>query len=430
MTGHLHQDMTHAFAGPDGAAIRARHGAMMVRAVEAARRLAGDAQHGLAAIVASARRRDDLAPAREAVARLANGADAVCLFGVGGSSLGAQAIAQFAGWRTPGTDGRINGLAFHAFDNLDAQSLKRALETLDLKRTRFLVVSKSGGTAETLLQSLAASHALKKAGLDPARHMLAITETTDNPLRRLATALGAPILEHDAGVGGRFAVLTLVGMVPAMLFGLNPEQLRAGAMAEWRAFETAAATSSAIVAAAHAAAAMESGAVHEFLMWPYGDRYERLAHWWRQLFAESIGKGGKGAAASCALGPVDQHSQLQLYLDGPPGRFITLIDGCSKGALALDEALAVKAGISLQKGEGPERLVAAQFRATAETLARRGRPVRILKPGAHNEEALGTLFMHFMLEVILTCSLASVDPFGQPAVEEGKALARKYLSEA
>lgn len=430
MTQLVHQDMKHAFVGPDGAAIRAANGPMLARAYDAARHLAADQTHGLAAIVASARRTDDLPAARDAVARLADGADAICLFGVGGSSLGAQAIAQFAGWRTPGTDGRINGLAFHAFDNLDAQSLKRALETLDLKRTRFLLVSKSGGTAETLLQSLAASHALKKAGLDPARHMLAITEATDNPLRRLAGALGAPTLEHDAGVGGRFAVLTLVGMVPAILFGLDPEKLRAGAMTEWRAFEAANDKSAATIAAAHASAALESGAIREFLMWPYGDRYERLAHWWRQLFAESIGKGGKGAAASCALGPVDQHSQLQLYLDGPPGRFITLIDGCSTGAIPLDESLAAKAGIALQRGEGPERLVAAQFRATAETLAHRGRPVRILKPDAHNEDTLGALFMHFMLEVILTCSLASVDPFGQPAVEEGKALARKYLAEA
>ncbi len=427
MTGLFQQDMTHAFAGADGSAIRAQFGACSTRAAEAARRLSADKSHGLASIIASVRRRDDLVLARASVDRFAEGADAICLFGVGGSSLGAQAIAQFAGWRMPGTDGRVNGLAFHAFDNLDAQSLRRAFETLDLKRTRFLVVSKSGGTAETLLQTLAASHALKARGLDPAAHVLAITEPTDNPLRRLATTINAPVLEHDTGVGGRFAVLTLVGMVPAILFGLDPAKLRDGALAGWESFESV--DLRAVQGAAHAAAALESGTIREFLMWPYGDRYERLAHWWRQLFAESIGKHGKGVAAACALGPVDQHSQLQLYLDGPAGRFITMIDGCSKGAVALDEKLAARAGIVLQPGEGPERLVAAQFRATAETLARRGRPVRILKPVQHDAQALGALFMHFMLEVILTCELAGVDPFGQPAVEEGKALARKYLAE-
>ena len=128
------------------------------------------------------------------------------------------------------------------------------------------------------------------------------------------------------------------------------------------------------------------------------------------------------------MGPVDQHTQLQLFLDGPGGALFTLIDCATKGQGPLMPAEdANRLGLSYLAGRRLGDLIAAEARATAESLARRGRPVRRITVDTLDERALGALFMQYMLETILMGKLMGVDPFDQPAVEEGKVLARKYL---
>lgn len=153
--------------------------------------------------------------------------------GVGGSSLGAQTLAQLAGFGVPAHTGARNEPRFHFFDNLDPLTFANALDSLDLKKTRFLLVSKSGSTPETMIQTLCAIEALKAAGEGKhlKHHFAAITIPGDNPLRRLAEAEGFPVLDHDPKVGGRFSVLSNVGLLPAMLFGLDPLKVRQGAAA-------------------------------------------------------------------------------------------------------------------------------------------------------------------------------------------------------
>jgi glucose-6-phosphate isomerase len=162
---------------------------------------------------------------------------------------------------------------------------------------------------------------------------------------------------------------------------------------------------------------------------PYVDRLGWFGFWFRQLWAESLGKQGHGTTPIRALGTVDQHSQLQLYLGGPRDKLYTLITAPSAGvgrvvgrAVIGDPALAYLADHSL--GD----LLDAEARATYETLARNRRPVRLIALERLDEEALGELFMHFMLETMLAAHLIGVDPFDQPAVEEGKVLARQYLA--
>lgn len=374
-----------------------------------------------------ARRRDDIAAAEGVVRHLLNNTSDLCILGTGGSSLGAQAVAQLKGWRTPGVGDRIGGTRFHFFDNLDGATWAHALATLDLKTTRFLVVSKSGGTGETLMQALSAAEALKAAGGEKylKHHFAVLTEPTDNPARRFAEAIGAPTLEHPLDIGGRYAVLTLVGMLPALLFGLDAVKIREGAEAVWRDVLSGEALPGQGAALAIAAAKAGYG---ELVLMPYGDRFERFGAWWRQLWAESVGKDGQGQAASAALGPVDQHSQLQLYLDGPNVRAFTVLSAApDTSGPKPDAAFAEKIGAGYLGGHAIGDLVAAQTRATAETLARRGRPVRTMSVRTLDEYALGGLFMHFMLETILAARLMGVDPLDQPAVEEGKRLARAYL---
>ncbi len=377
------------------------------------------------------KRRDDIAAAEPVVKHLLTNTTDLCILGTGGSSLGAQAVAQLKGWRTPGTGDRLDGRRIHFFDNLDGETWARALGSLDLKTTRFLVVSKSGGTGETLMQALSAVEALKAAGGGKylSSHFAVVTEPTDNPARRFATEIGAPLLDHPLDIGGRYAVLTLVGVLPAMLFGLDPVALREGAEAVWDALlaDDAAAPAD---GAALAITAADAG-FGELVLMPYGDRFERFGAWWRQLWAESVGKEGKGQAASAALGPVDQHSQLQLYLDGPNVRAFTVLSAAAEAAgHRPDAAFAERIGAAYLGDKALGDLVAAQTRATAETLARRGRPVRTMAVETWDERALGGLFMHFMIETILAARLMGVDPLDQPAVEEGKKLARAYLGQA
>ncbi|MFO1236169.1 MAG: hypothetical protein U1F24_03955 [Alphaproteobacteria bacterium] len=160
----------------------------------------------------------------------------LCLLGVGGSGLGAQAVAQLKGWRTPGVMDRIGDMRFHVFDNLDGATFAHALTALDLRTTRFLVVSKSGSTGETMMQALAAAEALKAAGGGKylAQHFAVLTEpTANNPARKFAEEIGAPALDHPLDIGGRYSVLTLVGLLPALLLGLDAAAFREGAEAVW-----------------------------------------------------------------------------------------------------------------------------------------------------------------------------------------------------
>jgi glucose-6-phosphate isomerase len=148
-----------------------------------------------------------------------------------------------------------------------------------------------------------------------------------------------------------------------------------------------------------------------------------------QLWAESLGKDGKGTTPIGALGPVDQHSQLQLFIAGPRDKLFTVIttDRAGKGP-RMDKDLSNAAGEGGFAGKTIGDLVAAQGRATAETLAKNGCPVRTLHLPQIDEESMGELLMHFMLETIIAAHLLGVDAFDQPAVEEGKVLAKKYLT--
>jgi glucose-6-phosphate isomerase len=163
----------------------------------------------------------------------------------------------------------------------------------------------------------------------------------------------------------------------------------------------------------------------------YADRLERFTRWYVQLWAESLGKDGKGTTPLAALGPVDQHSQLQLFMAGPRDKLFTVLTVAPDGrGPRMPEDLAKLAGEPDFAGKTIGDLVAAQGRATAETLAKNGCPVRTMRLDCLDERHMGELLMHFMLETIIAARLLGVDPFDQPAVEEGKVLAKRYLKEA
>ncbi|MEJ0075504.1 MAG: glucose-6-phosphate isomerase [Alphaproteobacteria bacterium] len=375
---------------------------------------------------------DDLDDIDRAAARLRAGATDVVVLGTGGSSLGGQTVGQLADIGVRGAEAFRSGPRMHFADNLDPGTYDGLLTKLPLASTRFIAISKSGGTGETLMQTAAALSAVKQAGLDAriAELFFGISEAAKPGLRDLlGTSVG--MLEHDPNIGGRYSVLSNVGLLPAAVLGLDIKSVRAGAamaLAPVLDKRPAADVPAALGAALNIAAS--AGGKNISVLMAYADRLERFSRWFTQLWAESLGKDGKGTTPIGALGPVDQHSQLQLFIAGPRDKLFTVVTVDTKGqGPCIDAGLARIAGEPELGGKTIGDLVAAQGRATAETLARNGCPVRTMHLPRLNEESLGALMMHFMLETIIAARLIGVDAFDQPAVEEGKVLAKQYLAQ-
>ncbi len=404
-----------------GAPAKAVYDASLKSADAALAWLRGQAAEKSLELLGIPARTDDVKVARKVAAGI-KGSKTVAVLGIGGSSLGGQALTALR--EKPGVE-------FH--DNPDPFSWDAALKRFDLKKTHFIAISKSGGTAETLMQVLTAAEALKKAGVKSLKkHFTIITEPHQSALADFAGAIGAARLDHPTGIGGRYSVLTVVGVLPALLMGIDVKALRAGAaavLAETLAAKSAAGSPAATGAALHHALASE-GKLATTILWPYADHLAVFGGWWRQLWAESLGKDGKGSTPVSVLGPVDQHSQLQLFRDGPGNALFTILTVDTKGKGPVTPRAAAK---SLKRdylaGKRLGDLVEAESRATAQTLFKNGRPVREIHVPQVNAFDMGALMMHFMLETIIMGRLMGVDPFNQPGVEEGKVLARQYLAE-
>ena len=407
-------------------------------AATATDRLREDLETGRLALLQLPGTETDLAEIEEAASRLRQGASDIVLLGTGGSSLGGQTLAQLADWGVPGIGRLAEAPRLHFMDNLDPLTFGLLLERLPLATSRFVAISKSGGTGETLMQVMAVLSALDRAGLRgrAGELILGLSEPRKpngkNALRALLEPEGVRFLDHHTGVGGRYSALTNVGLLPAAILGIDIRAIRAGAadaLAPLRNGASVAEFPAAEGAALAIAAAFEGRGIH--VMMAYADRLERLTKWWVQLWAESLGKGGRGSQPVAAIGPVDQHSQLQLYLAGPSDKIFTVITtGVAWKGPVMDPALAERAGEPGFSGRHIGDLVAAQGRATADTLARNRRPVRRIEIETLDARAMGELTMHLMLETILTGYAVGIDPFDQPAVEEGKILAKQYLAES
>jgi glucose-6-phosphate isomerase len=381
--------------------------------------------------------RADLEEARAGLEKLSQGARRIVFFGTGGSGLGGRMLAEFASLSLPrpnaGNEPQIMFL-----DNLDGRSLDLLLANIDLGETRFVMISKSGGTPETLMQGLCAVTAAREAGLEEKipRLFLGLTEPyadsgRKNGLRRLCEHFSIPLLEHHDGIGGRYSVLTNVGLLPAMALGLDAIAIRKGAAAIIGEMASCGGPEefAPAVGAALALALDRERNIRNLVLMPYSDRLARFGAWYAQLWAESLGKQGRGSTPIAALGPVDQHSQLQLYLDGPRDHMITLmrIKGERNGPRLPADLAAIAMAEELSERTAGE-LVMAEQSAIGDALGEKGRPVRTIDMKRLNEETLGALIMHFMLETILAADLYGVNAFDQPAVELGKVLTRQYLA--
>lgn len=367
---------------------------------------------------------DDLRAIRERAGRIAQRFERTIVFGIGGSTLGGETLVRTLGDTT-------HPVQF--FDNIDPSTLAE-LDSVDWRRTALLVISKSGNTAETLAQFLGLLPRLESdLGAHLPEHVQVITENRDGALARIATELGIEVIPHPP-VGGRYAVLSVVGMLPAAIAGVDIAALLAGAraMAEECGRDDMAENPAFFNGAAQYLHAQHGRHICVFM--PYVDRLRPLGLWYRQLWAESLGKrdhrgNTHGLTPALAMGVTDQHSQLQLYLDGPDDKQYTLLADPKLGPLGMrvptrHTGLPATAPLA---GHTTGELLLAEFRATRESLTRHQRPNRTILLDTRDPAAVGALILLLELETVVVARLLEVDPFDQPAVEESKLLARQYL---
>jgi glucose-6-phosphate isomerase len=350
----------------------------------------------------------------------------VVILGTGGSSLGGQTLYSLA---DQGFGNRRGKPRLYFMDNVDPVTFEALFNSIDVARTGFICISKSGGTAETLMQTFFCFGEMqKRLGAKTDGHFLIITEPGNNPMRAFATRNRLSVLDHDPQVGGRFSVLSVVGLLPAMIAGIDAFAVREGANTVLKhclngSVESAAPVQGALLAVGYA------GKSQTVLM-PYVDQLAYFGLWYRQLWAESLGKDGKGTTPIRAMGTVDQHSQLQLYLQGPKDKLFTvLIKDCARSGSAVHQILVQDPRLAYLTGKPMGALLDAEQRATIKTLYNNDCPVRVIRIGELDERTMGALLMHFMLETIIAAHLLDVDAFDQPAVEEGKVLTRAYLQD-
>lgn len=367
--------------------------------------------------------KSDLVEIETVAARYRRKFQHVVVIGTGGSSLGAKTLVDIKRpWFTAAKP------QIHFLENVDPSTLSALLSELSLPDTGFLAVSKSGTTAESMSCLTLCIAAAERADLNIADHFTFITEPGDRPLRALGEQYQCPILDHDPKVGGRFSVLSLVGLIPAAIAGVDIMAIRAGAQAVLNTVAGPVDECPPAVGAAVNMALAKHGKTLTVLM-PYLDRLESFGQWFRQLWAESLGKDGKGTTPIRSMGTVDQHSQVQLFLDGPDDKFFTVL-----GLQAATDDIIFPAfqdsRLDYLTGRTLGDLLVAEQRATHDTLVNNGNPVRLITIEELDAFTLGALLMHYMLETIIAAELLGIDAFDQPAVEEGKVLTKQYLAEA
>ncbi len=377
------------------------------------------------------------AATRHAADTFARQCDALVVIGIGGSALGAAALRDALlppSWNELDDEARSRLPTLHILDNPDPDTVAALLARLDPARTLFNVVSKSGTTAETMAQFLVVWRWLEDTlGAERARDRFLFTTSPERgTLRELATRYDIPTLPIPDAVGGRFSVLSPAGLLPAAAAGIDIEAVLAGASAMIRRCTTPGLTANpaGTLATLLHAADTEMGAPVQVFM-PYADRLRGFAYWVQQLWAESLGKALDRAGRRVETGPTpvpafgaaDQHSILQLLMEGPRDKVVVFL-GC--GAPGED------VGIPTPFPDTPElaylgghtlfELLDRERRATAEALRREGRMNMTVMVDRVDAHSLGGLFMLFQIAVVYAGALYGVDPLDQPGVELGKVL--------
>jgi glucose-6-phosphate isomerase len=360
------------------------------------------------------------------------GVDDVVVVGIGGSSLGAKAVIN--SHPTP----EALPARLHFAENVDPVEFTGLLEQLELERALVVVVTKSGTTIETMSKFwILYDRMIDELGEDAAAaHVVAITDPESGSLRPMAEARGFDAFEVPRNVGGRFSVLTAVGMVPLALAGYDVAALQRGArLCRGRIVDVPAEENAALRAAGDLFL-LYRGGVDQVVMMPYANQLLDLADWFRQLWAESLGKAQnrsgevveEGMTPIKALGAIDQHSQVQLYMEGPRDKVVIFLD--TEG-FAADVKVPLRDGfpdaLAHIQGRTLGEILSAELRGTRAALAEAGRPTCTWSFDEISEENVGAFIFAWEYITAVVGELLDIDAFNQPGVELGKKIAHGLL---
>ena len=363
----------------------------------------------------------------EEIAKKSKTMDDFVVLGIGGSALGVRFLK----------DAFVDSINANAktkvtvCDNIDADKFMSMLDKLNLRKSMFNVITKSGSTSETLSQMLIVIDRYKKKRIDYRSHFI-ITTTEGNALWNWATTEGLPLLSIPKGVGGRFSVLSSVGMLPAKVMGIKVRELIAGARkARANAFKND--DSNISYTAAYINYMFLNKGMTNLVTMPYSDRLALLPEFFAQLWAESLGKrvNRKGEVVFAGQTPIktigvtDQHSQLQLYSEGPKDKLIMFltVDKAEK-----DEKVEVDLPFTSHlTGTTLKTLLDYEYNATAYSLTSLDRPNYTIALDEISEESVGELV--FMLEMMTAYmgEMLDIDAFDQPGVELSKIYTKAML---
>jgi glucose-6-phosphate isomerase len=353
----------------------------------------------------------------------------IVVIGTGGSSLGGKCLVNIASAL------RRENPRVMFLENIDVITFMNSLSRLNPDRTGFIVISKSGHTTETLMLFLTLIELWPN--FDYRRRAISITELSENnDLRILSESLKMEIVEHDREIGGRFSVFSVVGLLPALLEGWNINEFKRGATEVIRSIiEIDSPESCSLMCEIRDMFnVFADGRVDQHVLMMYSDLLEDYGKWFAQLVGESLGKRGDfGITPVRAVGTVDQHSQLQLYLAGPANKMFTVIGvketpiGAPRISGETGMMNDIPPTIAKLVGHEIHELMRSHMRATVEALREIGF-VRVTELDRLDERSMGGLMMTNILEILGLAVLAKVNPFDQPAVERAKSRAIRLLS--
>lgn len=329
----------------------------------------------------------------------------ILIIGMGGSILGAKAIYDFLKHKTKKN--------FIFIDNLDENYLKSIKKNNNLSKSLFIIISKSGNTIETISNTYFFKSFLKS------KNTIILTENKNSFLRNLAKEKKFNFLEHKKFIGGRYSVLSEVGMLPAYLMGFKVENFK-------KNLGKFIYNKKIILSYANLINKLKIKNAKILVFFNYVPELNNFLYWSQQLFAESLGKNKKGFIPVISNAPKDHHSLLQLYLDGPKDKVFYIVSSSKRGNLKTKSDF-FNDNVQYLRKKKYNNIKDSQKNAFLRVLKNKKIPFREINIQKFNEDTIGKLFLQFIMETIFLGKLINVNPFDQPAVEEVKVLTKKFL---
>lgn len=341
--------------------------------------------------------------------------------GIGGSALGTEMLISAIG--------KESACQFTFINNIDPDDLYKKLNKVNLKESLIYVVSKSGTTAETVAAMAIIINELNRLGINEESfkdYFVFCTDPEKGELRKLSKIWNIKTLDIPSNIGGRFSVLTPVGFLPSFFAGIDNEAILSGAKKIQTELSSQSENKQFFDLAFWIKSLHDKG-VNQTVLMPYSSLLKDFSSWFVQLWAESLGKDGKGLTPIPAYGAADQHSQMQLFMEGPRDKIIFIIEVNKHQAnYSLKNNLAAESFKNLSAFTLSD-LMKAELEGTLSALSENDRHVVHLSIQKLNEESVGQLILFAECLTVMVGELLKVNPFNQPGVEAGKKYANEWL---